>query len=59
MWLTTLCLRLTARLGLKPKRPVSLVGNNNGTVVADSAATKGKNKVEEDDDIEYVNETGR
>ncbi|KAG8956265.1 hypothetical protein FRC04_004342 [Tulasnella sp. 424] len=49
----------TSRLGLKPKRPVSLVGNNNGTAATDSAASKGKNKVEEDDDIEYVNETGR
>ncbi|KAG9051391.1 hypothetical protein FS837_008488 [Tulasnella sp. UAMH 9824] len=48
----------TSRLGLKPKRPVSLVGNN-ATVLEDSTASKGKNKVDDDDDIEYVNETGR
>ncbi|KAG8935447.1 hypothetical protein FRC01_000054 [Tulasnella sp. 417] len=49
----------TSRLGLKPKRPVSLVGNNTGTALADNTAPKGKNKADDDDDIEYVNETGR
>lgn len=49
----------TSRLGLKPKRPVSLVGNNTGTALTEGTASKGKNKADDDDDIEYVNESGR